>query len=88
MWQFLQARRDLFLLLSLLLVILLYPLLDHRDVQRIALGGLMFVPLLLATGIQARVQFDLNPVRSGVDHEWTFQILRGPRACVLRRSRR
>lgn len=49
MRQFVQARRDLFLLLSLLLVILLYPLLDHGDVQRIILGGLMFAPLLLAT---------------------------------------
>lgn len=49
MWQFVQARRDLFLLLSLLGVILLYPLLDHGDVQRLVLGGLMFAPLLLAT---------------------------------------
>jgi hypothetical protein len=49
MRQFVQARRDLFLLLSLLLVILLYPLLDHGDVQRVVLGGLMFAPLVLAT---------------------------------------
>jgi hypothetical protein len=49
MRQFIQDRRDLFLLLSLLLVILLYPLLDHDDVQRLVLGGLMFAPLLLAT---------------------------------------
>jgi hypothetical protein len=44
-----QDRRDIFPLLSLLLVILLYPLLDHDDVQRLVLGGLMFGPLLLAT---------------------------------------
>jgi len=49
MRQFVQARRDLFLLLSLLLVILLYPLLDRGDVQRLVLGGLMFAPLVLAT---------------------------------------
>jgi hypothetical protein len=49
MQQFVQARRDLFLLLSLLLVILLYPLLDQGDAQRVVLGCLMFAPLLLAT---------------------------------------
>jgi hypothetical protein len=43
------ARPDLLLLLSLLLVILMYPLLDHGDVRRAFLGVLMFVPLLLAT---------------------------------------
>lgn len=43
-----QAWRDLFLLLSLLLVILLYPLLDRGEVRRLVLGGLMFAPLLLA----------------------------------------
>jgi hypothetical protein len=44
-----QAWRDLFLLVSLLLVIVLYPLLDRGEVRRLVLGGLMFVPLLLAT---------------------------------------
>jgi Ion channel len=43
------SRPDLLLLLSLLLVILMYPLLDHGDVRRAFLGVLMFVPLLLAT---------------------------------------
>jgi hypothetical protein len=38
MRQFVQARRDLLLLLSLLLVILLYPMLDRGDVQRMILG--------------------------------------------------
>jgi Ion channel len=56
MRQFVKARRDLFLLLSLLLVILLYPLLDHGDVQRIVLGGLMFAPLLLATVRVAQIK--------------------------------
>jgi hypothetical protein len=56
MWQFVQARRDLFFLLSLLGVILLYPLLDHGNVQRLVLGGLMFVPLLLATVRLAQIK--------------------------------
>jgi hypothetical protein len=56
MRQFIQGRRDLFLLLSLLLVILLYPLLDHDDVQRLVLGCLMFAPLLLATVRVAQIK--------------------------------
>jgi hypothetical protein len=56
MRQFVQARRDLFLLASLLLVILLYPLLDHGDVQRMVLGSLMFAPLLLATVRMAQIK--------------------------------
>ena len=56
MRQFMQERRDLFLLLSLLLVILLYPLLDHDDAQRLVLGGLMFAPLLLATVRVAQIK--------------------------------
>jgi len=51
-----QSRRDVFLLLSLLLVILLYPLLDHDDVQRMVLGGLMFGSLLLATVRMAQIK--------------------------------
>jgi ion channel len=56
MRQFMQARRDLLLLLSLLLVILLYPLLDRGQVQRLILGGLMFAPLLLATAKMAQIK--------------------------------
>jgi len=56
MRQFIQDRRDLFLLLSLLLVILLYPLLDHDDVQRLVIGGLMLAPLLLATVRVAQIK--------------------------------
>ena len=43
------SRPDLLLLLSLVLVIVVYPLLDHGDIRRAFLGVLMFVPLLLAT---------------------------------------
>jgi hypothetical protein len=56
MWQFVQARRDLCFLLSLLGVILLYPLLDHGNLQRFVLGGLMFAPVLLATVRLAQVK--------------------------------
>ena len=44
-----QSRPDLFLLLSLLFIILVYPVLDHGDFRRLILGVLMFVPVLLAT---------------------------------------
>ena len=44
-----QTWRDLLLLLSLLLLILLYPVLDRGDVQRMLLGGVMFAPVILAT---------------------------------------
>jgi hypothetical protein len=45
----LQSRPELFLLLSLLLVILIYPVLDHEGLRRLVLGLLMFVPVILAT---------------------------------------
>jgi hypothetical protein len=44
-----EQQRDLLLFLSLLLVIVLYPLLDHGDLQRLILACLTFVPLILAT---------------------------------------
>jgi hypothetical protein len=44
-----KSRPDLLLLMSLVLVIVMYPLLDRGDVQRAILSGLMFVPLFLAT---------------------------------------
>lgn len=44
-----QSRPDLLLLLSLILAIVMYPLLDHGDVRRLVMGVLMFVPILLAT---------------------------------------
>ncbi len=42
-----KMRPDLFLLLSLLLVILLYPVLDHGETRRLILGGLLFLPVIL-----------------------------------------
>src|SRR6516225_12326385 len=45
----LQLRPDLLLLLSLLLVILLNPVLDHGDWRRLLLGALVFIPVILST---------------------------------------
>ena len=44
-----QTRPDLLLLLSLLLVILIHPLLDHGDVPTLVLRALIFMPVILAT---------------------------------------
>jgi hypothetical protein len=44
-----RSQTDLLLLLSLVLVILIYPLLDHDDLRRLILEGLIFVLVLLAT---------------------------------------
>src|SRR5664279_1878862 len=43
-----RTRPDLFLLLSLLLIILVYPVLDHGDIRRVILGVLVFLPVTLA----------------------------------------
>jgi Ion channel len=44
-----QSRPELWLLLSLLLVILLYPALDHGDLRRFVLTALIFVPVVIST---------------------------------------
>jgi hypothetical protein len=44
-----QSRPDLLLLLSLLSIILVYPLLDHGELRRLLLAVLMFVPIILAS---------------------------------------
>jgi Ion channel len=44
-----RSRPDLLLLLSLLVVIVMHPVLDHGDVRTLILGVLMFVPVVLAT---------------------------------------
>jgi hypothetical protein len=43
------SRPDLLLLLSLLLVILLNPMMDHSGWRRLALGALTFTPVILLT---------------------------------------
>ena len=44
-----KLQPNLLLLLSLLLVILLNPVLDHGDGRRVVLGALMFIPVILST---------------------------------------
>jgi hypothetical protein len=44
-----KSRPDLLLLLSLLAFIGLQPILDHGDVRRLILGGLLFIPVILST---------------------------------------
>jgi len=44
-----QSRPDLLLLLSLVLLIVMYPVLDHGDARRLILGAVMFLPIFLAT---------------------------------------
>ncbi len=56
-----QSRPDLVLLLSLIAVILLHPVLDHGDVRRMVLGGLVFVPVVLSTVRLAQLKLWLWP---------------------------
>jgi hypothetical protein len=51
-----QNRLDLLLLLSLVLVILMYPMLDQGDLRRVILGTLVFVPVVLATVRMAKTK--------------------------------
>jgi hypothetical protein len=44
-----RSQTDLLLLLAVLLVIVIYPLLDHDGLRRLILAALIFVPVLLAT---------------------------------------
>ncbi|MGB8886313.1 MAG: ion channel [Candidatus Korobacteraceae bacterium] len=56
-----QTRPDLYLLISLLLVILLHPVLDHGLERRVTLGALIFVPVILATVRLAQIKGWLWP---------------------------
>ena len=44
-----KSKQDLFLLLSLLLLFLLHPALDHGGWPGLILGALTFTPLIVAT---------------------------------------
>jgi hypothetical protein len=57
-----QSRLELLLLLSLVLVILVYPALDHGDVRRVVLAALMFVPVILATARLAQMKSGVWPL--------------------------
>ena len=67
-----QSRPDLLLLLSLLLVILIFPVLDHGDIRRLILGGLMFVPVLVATVRLAEIKRRVWPTMLLVSATFAF----------------
>ena len=57
-----QSRWDLFLLLSLLLVILMYPVLNRGEVSRVFLGALLFAPLISATVKLSQIKAKVWPL--------------------------
>jgi hypothetical protein len=57
-----QSRWDLFLLLSLLLVILMYPVLNRGEVSRVLLGALLFAPLISATVKLSQIKAKVWPL--------------------------
>src|SRR5215469_4816449 len=57
----LQLRPDRLLLLSLLLVILLNPVLDHGDWRRLLLGVLLFIPVILSTVRLSQIRVRIGP---------------------------
>ena len=57
----LQLRPDRLLLLSLLLVILLNPVLDHGDWRRLLLGALVFIPVILSTVRLSQIRVRIWP---------------------------
>src|SRR6516165_7086314 len=58
----LRLRPDLFLLLSLLLVILVNPVLDHGDWRRLVLSALIFVPVIVSTVRLSQIKVRMWPV--------------------------
>ncbi len=57
-----QSRWDLFLLFSLLVVILLYPVLNRGEVPRVFLGALLFAPLISATVKLSQIRAKVWPL--------------------------
>jgi len=56
-----QQRWDLLILLSLLLLILTYPLLDHGDIRRLILGLVAFIPIILVTLRMSQIKLFVWP---------------------------
>jgi hypothetical protein len=69
-----RARPDLYLLLSLLLLILLYPTLDHGPLRGSMLGLLMFVPVILATLRLSQIKSWLWPTVSLMSSAFIFSV--------------
>ena len=64
MWSLNRIRPDLLLLLSLLLMIVLHPVLDHGTLRRLFMEALIFVPVLLATLRLSQIKTRLWPAVS------------------------
>jgi len=61
MWSLNRVRPDLLLLLSLVLMIVLHPVLDHGTLRRLFTEMLIFVPVLLATLRLSQIKTRLWP---------------------------
>jgi len=61
MWSLNRIRPDLLLLLSLLMMIVLHPVLDHGTLRRLFMEALIFVPVLLATLRLSQIKTRLWP---------------------------
>jgi hypothetical protein len=70
-----QSRWDLFLLLSLLLVILMYPVLNRGEVSRIFLGVLLFVPLISATVKLSQIKAKVWPLVVFMSGAFAFALI-------------
>ena len=66
-----RSRPDLWLFLSLMLAILLQSFLDHGDVRRLILAGLMFVPSILSIVRLAQIK------------GWVWQSMVLPSVCLI-----
>jgi len=86
------TRPDLLLLLSLLAVILLYPVLDRGELRRAALAGLMFVPVIVATIRLSEMKGWLSPsvvlmigavIAGAVSTFWSIPMLEGIQWALL-----
>jgi hypothetical protein len=60
------SRPDLLLLLSLLLVILLNPMMDHSGWRRLALAALTFTPVILLTVRLSQIRVRGNAHAGGI----------------------
>jgi|SRR5208337_3009755 len=75
MQQKIQSRWDLFLLLSLLLVMLMYPVLNRGDFPRLILGAVLFTPLILATVKLSQIKAKVWPLVVLMSGAFVFAVI-------------
>ena len=87
-----RVRPDLLLLLSLLLLILLHPVLDHGPFRRLVMEALEFVPVVLATVRLSQIRTRLWPsvvlmiaaiILAAVDKIWPVPIVIAAKWVIL-----